>query len=332
MTFEQRVQAVSSFGFTDRQSKFLVTVLTHSGVCIGRQYCEYAGISYGEPSRALFRKLDGGGYATFVTCAHGRTRLYHIHHKPLYAAIGEPENRLRRPTSLARAVERLMVLDAVTMDRALTWFGTERDKVSYFTTRAGVPRDYLPAATFKSPDAESDSVPAETVRYFPERLPIGVSTNGPTHVFLYLAADPHPTSFRMFLERHADLMRRSPRWSLRVVFPRHRTNAIARYESAFKEQLLNPLTPRMREEVEWYFTVSRRGNPALDERYFRAQSAFDQPRYRTLLRRWMERGDEALDAATSSTLQEAVESGAGRFESVVLPYGYLHLTSLVGTA
>ncbi len=150
MTFEQRVEAVSRFGFTTRQAGFVVTVLVHSGVCIGRQYCAFAGISYGEPMRTLFRKLEGGGYATATTCAHGRTRVFHLQHKPLYEAVGEPNNRFRRPTTLARAVERLMVLDAVTMDRSLTWLGTERDKVSYFTTQTSVRLHDLPALTFRS--------------------------------------------------------------------------------------------------------------------------------------------------------------------------------------
>ena len=52
----------------------------------------------------------------------------------------------------------------------LTWLGTERDKVSHFTA-AGVRRHDLPSLTFRSADEE-------TVRYFPEKLPIGVGDDG----------------------------------------------------------------------------------------------------------------------------------------------------------
>ena len=38
MTFAERVTAVGAFGFTERQSRFLVTVMLHAGVCLGRQY------------------------------------------------------------------------------------------------------------------------------------------------------------------------------------------------------------------------------------------------------------------------------------------------------
>ena len=44
MTSAERVQAVAEKGFTDRQAGFLVTVMLHSGVCVGRQYCVYARI------------------------------------------------------------------------------------------------------------------------------------------------------------------------------------------------------------------------------------------------------------------------------------------------
>ena len=57
----------------------------------------------------------------------GRTCIFHVHHKPLYAAIGEPDNRNRRRVTIDRAIERLMVLDGVLADRLPTWLGSERD-------------------------------------------------------------------------------------------------------------------------------------------------------------------------------------------------------------
>jgi len=38
MTFNERVHAVSEFGFTTRQARFLVNVMQHGGVCLPRQY------------------------------------------------------------------------------------------------------------------------------------------------------------------------------------------------------------------------------------------------------------------------------------------------------
>lgn len=38
-----RVEGVAAFGFTQRQARFLVTVMLHSGVCLLRQYTAFAG-------------------------------------------------------------------------------------------------------------------------------------------------------------------------------------------------------------------------------------------------------------------------------------------------
>jgi hypothetical protein len=325
MTFEQRVAAVSGFGFTPRQARFLVTVMLHSGVCVGRQYCAFAGIAYGEPMRALFLKLERGGFATATTCAHGRARLFHIHHKPLYEAIGEPNNRFRRPTSLARAVERLMVLDAVTLDRAVTWLGTERDKVSYFTTQSGVGIHDLPSLTFRSADAE-------TVRHFPDKLPVGVAQDGGSHVFLYVVTEALPMTFRIFLERHAELLRSLHAWTVRVVVPRHLAKATPAYEEAFREQLLRPLPPHVVDELRWYFHACRAGADDADERFCRARTAFGAPRFRALYKRWLDDGDHVLDAVVSPVLSDTVGLGKGALQCQVLPHAYLHLLSLVGKA
>ena len=45
MTHQERVSAVAALGFTERQADFLVHVMLHSGVCLGRQYCTFAGIA-----------------------------------------------------------------------------------------------------------------------------------------------------------------------------------------------------------------------------------------------------------------------------------------------
>ncbi len=63
---------------------------------------------------------------------NGRTRIYHVHYKPLYAGIGDPDNRHRRRLTAEQAIERLMVLDGLLMDPSLTWLGTEREKRTHF--------------------------------------------------------------------------------------------------------------------------------------------------------------------------------------------------------
>ena len=157
-------------------------------------------------------------YATRARAGHHKARLYHIHYKPLYRAIGEPNNRHRRPTPLPRAIERLMLLDAVLADRERTWLATEQDKLAYFTLTHRVPRQDLPSLTFRAADAE-------TVRYFPEKLPIGLDPDGRTHIFLYLLTQDVPIDFRRFLERHGEVLRALPAWIVRLLVPCHKADA-----------------------------------------------------------------------------------------------------------
>ena len=164
-------------GVTDRQAAFLVTVMLHAGVCMDRHYCTFAGIPHGRKTHDFFRWLVDRRYATAHLCRNNSARLFHIHYKPLYAAIGEPDNRHRKPTPLPRAIERLMVLDAVLADRGRTWLATEQDKLTHFTLTHRIPRQDLPSLTFRSEDTE-------TVRYFPDKLPIGVDREGGVHLRL----------------------------------------------------------------------------------------------------------------------------------------------------
>ena len=59
---------------------------------------------------------------------------------------------------------------------------------------------------------------ARTVRYFPDRLPIGIHPAG-RGVVVYVVTDPWLDEFRVFLLRHAALLRTLPAWTLRIVVP-----------------------------------------------------------------------------------------------------------------
>ena len=300
--------------------------MLHSGVCLGRHYSAFARITHGQKVQDFFQKLVARKYATARRCGHNTARLFHIHHKPLYEAIGEPDNRHRRPLPLSRAVERLMVLDAVLGQRDLQWLATEREKVAYFTTTWRVPLADLPSLTFSS-DA------GKTVRRFADKLPIGIGEDGRTFVFLYLATRPLPVDFRMFLERHAELFRALPAWSVCVLLPHHVANATNRYRDAFREQVGTPLRPTQLQELRWFFEARRSGSSKQEgERFDRARRAFGTPRFRVLYRAWTELGDRVLDAVVSPTLATAIARQTGKFEARTLAHRYLHLAPLAGTA
>jgi hypothetical protein len=133
---ESRVSALAAFGFTQRQREFLVTAMVYAGCFLERQYCAFTGTVRGQNSREFVGRLVARGFARAIEPGPVRRgRLYHVHYKPLYAAIGLPEDRKRRLQSIGRMVEKVMTLDAVLSDRRCWWLSPEADKRAFFNSR-----------------------------------------------------------------------------------------------------------------------------------------------------------------------------------------------------
>src|SRR5206468_11114264 len=124
MESQDRIAAVVKLGFTERQARFLVLVMRHSGVCLLRQYTAFAGIVHGQKTRKFFAKLVSRRFATAYACRHNRGRVYHVQHKALYRAIGETDSRHRRPLSPDRVIHGLAMLDAVLATPTIEYLAT----------------------------------------------------------------------------------------------------------------------------------------------------------------------------------------------------------------
>lgn len=328
----ERTEAVTAFGFTERQARFLVEVLIHSGVFVERQYCTFAGITHGQKTHDFLTKLVERGYARpILVGALHRGRLFHLHYKPLYAAIGQADNRHRKTMPMGRMVERLMVLDAVLADRAFSWLGTEFDKRSYFKRRLdeGTELRELPRLTFGSGQNTRH-------RYFPDKLPIGIQAAQTDHVFVYLVTSPVPMDFRLFLIRHSELLRALTCWTIQVLVPAPFAKAIPVFGHAARETLATPITPATAEAVRQYFhqRLHRQETPseAPNHGFRTLAQAYRAPRFQALFRIWQQEGDPAIWAAQSPSLKDALERHTGRVEFVPLSRQYLHLSSLIGVA
>lgn len=325
MTTTERVAGLCGLGFTERQAGFLVQVMLHAGVCMRRQYCAYAGIARGQKMVDFFQRLADERFATPYACGYSKAQFYHLHHAKLYRVIGQRDARFRKRMSLARAIERLMILDHVIAHREYTWLGAEDDKLAHFLTQTSLNREQLPRLVFGS----GQDV---TVRYFPDKFPIGVSRDARSHVLVYVASEPTAHDFRAFLRRQAELLRALPAWSIRMLVPGSLVECGPNYERAFREELATALNPRLGDELRWYYRLSAESAEPDLMRLKRARRAFAAPRYRALRRAWEADGDRAIDVAMSTLLGEAIARGEGRLERQELSRQYLHLSPLVGSA
>jgi len=101
----ERAKVLVAFGLTGRQARCLATVMLHSGIFVGRQYAAFAGITHGQKVHDFIEELVVRKLVTPIELGStGRARIFHVHHKPLYAAIGEPDSRNRRRITIDRAI------------------------------------------------------------------------------------------------------------------------------------------------------------------------------------------------------------------------------------
>jgi hypothetical protein len=305
MQSQDRIGAVLKFGFTERQARFLVLVMQHSGVCLLRQYTAFAGIVHGQKTRNFFAKLVSRKFASVFACRHNRGRIYHVQHKALYRAIGETDSRLRRPLSADRIVNGLVTLDALLAHSEVEWLTTAEDKAQLLSV---------------------------AVTSLQDKQPIGIGPDGRV-VLLYVATEPCTNRFLAFLQRRHEWLRRLPTWTLRIVVPAAPLGLEATYVRAANKELTQGLKPRHVDALRWYFDRRRAGVPDAKSpdwtEFSRSRRAFSASRFELLYRRWLTDGDSALEIVSSPALGDAIKTGAATIDSLVLPYRYQHLSLLV---
>ena len=235
--------------------------MLHSGVCMDRQYCAFARHRPRAEDHRLLRDP-------------GRPQAGHARTSARTAALGSStsiiERSTRRSASLTAAFESqrpsarpsngLMVLDAVLASRASR--GWPRSATSWRTSpgssRSRLRREDLPHLAFGNG--------VETcVRYFPDKLPIGVADDGREHIFGYLVTRAAPVDFRAFLHRHAELLRALGRWAIRLwcraISRGRRTPTNGRGSRSSR----SPLRPSTADELRWFFAQRRDGRLAASQ-------------------------------------------------------------------
>jgi hypothetical protein len=326
---ERRVNALAGFGFTQRQREFLVTVMVHAGCFLERQYCTFTGTARGQNSRDFVARLVVRRFARSIEPGPvRRRRLYHVHHKPLYEAIGLSDDRNRRLHSTGRMIERIMILDAVLGDRRCWWLSPAEDKRTFFDAReSGLRAEEYPHISFGAGRQK-------IIRCFPDKLPIGIDKEDTGRlVFLYLVNRRIPLDFRQFLIRHHSLFVNLHTWTVRLLVPRRFRKAVAIYKAAVREELWTPLDPSVSKALETYFRERKERGGHLREpsdpfiaREFRRQGI---AKIAALYRAWRREGDVVLWRSSSTSLRDDRIHGCSDCEVQDLNAQYLQLTKAV---
>jgi hypothetical protein len=178
LPFQDTEPALGRFGYSESESAFLALAALHGGYFLRRHVAEFFGSRDGGRVTQLVQKALALEHARASTWRQN-VQLYHLLSRPLYAALGEPDNRNRRRHEWSQIKNRVMRLDVVLSHRHQRFLATEREKVEHCVS-LGIPLEALPSRLFYS----GQSAPA-TSRYFVDKYPLSVQNTGdgvPSHI------------------------------------------------------------------------------------------------------------------------------------------------------
>src|SRR5436305_15158398 len=75
-----RINALSTFGYTEREAEFLYMVATFSGFFVQRQFASYLGINGRGPITDLITKTLQKEHAREYRAENGSRKMYHLFH------------------------------------------------------------------------------------------------------------------------------------------------------------------------------------------------------------------------------------------------------------
>ena len=154
------------------------------------------------------------------------------------------------------------------------------------------------------------------------------------HDLLYFATEPWTDGFRSFLQGQVILLKAAPNWTLRIVFPRPLDRVYDAYQAVVREELESPLQPATISELKWYFehrdqATREPAHPQTQGFLNVGANVFGTPRFTEMYRRWQTHGNVVFEGPSSPVISEALSTGRGRVESLVLTHAYRHLSPLV---
>jgi hypothetical protein len=201
----ERINALTTFGYTEREAEFLYMVATFSGFFVQRQFATYLGINGRGPVTDLIAKTLEKEHAREYRGEHGSRKMYHLFSHALYSAIGKENSRNRRVGRyglLDKPSIRILTLDFVLGNKQARYLEEEVDKVEYLTKPENISLDVIPSHTFVGKNG------SQTRRHFIERFPIFVPDSaGSSVAFTYIEDEIRSLqTFGSFLQRYRPLL------------------------------------------------------------------------------------------------------------------------------
>ncbi len=204
MAPDVRCQAVEMLGYTSRQAQFLVLVALHSGYFLRGQYVAFTGTPHGQAAVRFLAQCVAREHVR--TLPYGRQgHLYHLYSRPLYATLGEEDNRNRRPAEWDVVIRKLMTLDFVIAEPTVQFLATEEEKVALLRERS-IPSVVWPQRTHAPRRRDGRT----TTRYFVDKMPWYQKGEDERIWIAYVDAERTLQGFETFLDQYRALLASMP--------------------------------------------------------------------------------------------------------------------------
>jgi hypothetical protein len=333
MTNDERAAAVQSFGYTEREARFLCLAALHGGCFLRRQYDTFLGRADGGAAAQLIERALAQGHARAYTFRY-KTNIYHLCARPFYEALGQGDNRNRRKRQPLTIKNKLMGFDFVLACPGQHYLATEQEKLAYFDS-LGMPRSTLPGKIYRSAANHH-----ETDRYFVEKYPMFLSaadTGGDSPVVSFCFVDEGLSTlshFETFLAEYRPLFVSLPRFSVIYVAASsvHFKPAQAVFERflirGIGEKHSNPLDPDVQRLLDYFAARQLFETRRLDGfdrakliQLRKARDEFSGAQYDLLYERWKVAGSAALLENQDSEMKDKTAI-VGMFSTHLLEHNY----------
>jgi hypothetical protein len=314
MNVDDRIQALQTLGYTEREAQFLCLAALHSGSFVMRQYLDFRGAKRGKVSDDFAARAVAERHLTMYR-TRNKTLVYQIT-KPVFVALGDPDNRNRRIKQTLLTRLRLMALDFVLLYPEHRYLATEVEKVAYFSEELRLPAGTYPARVYHSRQASAGT----TTRYFIEKYPIFRSGAGAGFAYL---DENSLTSFGSFLDRYQPLLSALP--ESQVVYVSTSARILEAARACFQQRWKCPARTIDYVELEAEFRERRNLEEKpladLNQRELTNLRMLRKSRFAHLYEAWQAQGVGSLRARFEP------ENGHGtpKFMACILPAEYTFL-------
>jgi len=192
---QRQIEALTAFGYTVSEARFLYIVAMHSGYFTARQFLAFVDAKRGYRTHSLAQKLITQGHATMREYRRNGC-IYHLYSRRLYAQLGHENLRNRRRHRLEAIRTRLLALDFILANQGYQYLETEEEKISYFCEQLHIEKIYVPVKLYMGGPGSQP-----TLRYFVDKFPLFLSAPRPgfSPVVTFSYVDPDLESLAGFV-------------------------------------------------------------------------------------------------------------------------------------